>query len=135
MISRQKARELRSMIEKAAVSLTDQEASEAVELTGRYPNDGSLVHAGRRINWKGQLYRAAVDLWATDANDPDHAPTLWEKVMYRDGIRIIPEVITAGQAFSLGERGWWGDDLYESLIAANVYTPAQYPAGWQKVGP
>lgn len=123
------------MIEKAAASLSDKDASEAVELSAHYPGDGSLMAAGTRINWKGQLYRAAVDLWATEQNDPDHAPTLWEKVLYRDGIRIIPEVITAGLAFGLGERGWWGDDIYESLIPANVHTPAQHPAGWKKVVP
>lgn len=124
---------LRAMIEKAAVSLDDSDASRAVELSGRYPGDGSLVQAGTRINWNGRLKRAAADLWAAEENDPDHAPNLWEDVMYRDGIRIIPEVITAGTAFSLGERGWWGDELYESLLEANVYTPAQYPAGWRKV--
>ena len=26
--------------------------------------------------------------------------------------------------------GWWNNNLYQSTIAANVYTPAQYPAGW-----
>lgn len=134
-MKRSHALKLREMMEKAAASLSDKDASEAVELSGRYPNDGSLIAAGSRINWKGQLNRAAVDLWATEQNDPDHAPTLWEKVLYRDGIRIIPEVITAGLAFALGERGWWGDDLYESLIPANVHTPAQHPAGWKKVEP
>lgn len=132
-MKRSYALKLRQIMEKAAAGLSDKDASEAVELSGRYPNDGSLIAAGSRINWKGQLYRAAVDLWATEQNDPDHAPTLWEKVLYRDGIRIIPEVITAGLAFGLGERGWWGDDLYESLIPANVHTPAQHPAGWKKV--
>lgn len=124
---------VRDMMHKAASSLSDKDASEAVELSGRYPNDGSLVSAGTRINWQGQLYRASVDLWATELNDPEHAPTLWEKIMYRDGIRIIPEVITAGAAFAKGERGWWRDELYESLILANVYTPAQYPEGWKKL--
>ena len=133
MITREKAYKLREMIEKASASLDDKDASEAVELYERYPNDGSLIKNGTRINWDGVLYRAAVDLWATEQNDPEHAPSLWEKVMYRDGIRIIPEIITAGLAFALGERGWWGDDLYESLIAANVYTPTQYPDGWQLV--
>lgn len=128
-----RARALRPLIEKAAASLSDADASRAVELSGRYPGDGSLIEATTRINWKGQLKRAAAALWATTENDPDHAPNLWEDVMYRDGIRIIPEVITAGTAFSLGERGWWGDELYESLLEANVYTPAQYPAGWRKV--
>lgn len=133
MITRQKALKLREMIEKASASLDDKDASEAVELFERYPNDGSLIQNGTRINWNGVLYRAASDLWATELNNPDNAPTLWEKVMYRDGIRIIPEVITAGLAFSLGEKGWWGDDLYESLMNANVYTPVQYPSGWRLI--
>ena len=133
MITRQKARELRKMIEKAAASLPDKDASEAVELSRGFPNDGSLIDAGTRINWRGQLYRAAVSLWATEQNDPDHAPTLWERVMYRRGIRIIPEVITAGLAFSQGERGWWGDDLYESLYDNNVNNPERWSQGWRLI--
>lgn len=121
---------LRAMIEKAAASLDDKDASEAVELSRGFPNDGRLIDAGTRINWKGALYRAAVSLWATEQNDPDHAPTLWEKVLYRDGIRIIPEVITVGLAFSKDEIGWWGDELYKSLYDNNVQTPAAWPAGW-----
>lgn len=121
------------MIEKAAASLPDRDASEAVELSRGFPSDGSLIDAGTRINWRGALYRAAVALWATEQNDPDHAPTLWERVLYRDGIRIIPEVITVGLAFSKGEIGWWGDDLYKSLYDNNVQTPAAWPAGWVMV--
>ena len=132
-MKRSHALKLRQMIEKAAASLDDKDASEAVELTRNYPNDGSLVSAGTRINWKGILYRAAVDLWATKQNDPDHAQVLWEKIMYRDGVRIIPEVITAGTAFSRGEIGWWGDVLYESLFDNNVQTPAAWPAGWKEL--
>lgn len=112
---------------------SDALASTAVGIYPRLKNDGSLVHAGTRINWDGKVKRAAVDLWDTAENDPDHAPTLWEDIEYREGYRIIPEVITAGTAFSKGERGWWGDDLYESLIDANVYTPEQYAYGWDKV--
>ena len=133
MISRSEAHQLRAMIEKAAALLPDKDASKAVGLSGKYPNDGSLVKAGMRIGWKSALYRAAADLWATEQNDPEHAPTLWEKVLYRDGIRIIPEVITAGLLFSKGEIGWWGDDLYKSRFDNNVQTPAAWPAGWELV--
>lgn len=133
MISRAEAHQLRAMIEKAAALLDDKDASKAVELSTGYPNDGSLVKAGTRIGWKGALYRSAVDLWATEQNDPEHAPTLWEKVLYRDGIRVIPEVITVGLMFSKGEIGWWGDDLYRSLFDNNVQTPAAWPAGWEFV--
>ena len=131
MKPQERARQLRPFVIKAAASLDDKDASEAVELYGNYPNDGSvLVQNGTRINWHGDLYRAAVDLWGSEQNDPDHAPTLWEKIMYRNGIRIIPEVITVGLAFSQGEKGWWGDDLYESLYDNNVNNPERWPQGW-----
>lgn len=32
-----------------------------------------------------------------------------------------------------GECGWWCDVLYRSTIAANVWTPEAYPAGWEAV--
>ena len=80
------------------------------------------------------LKMAAVDLWDTVENNPDNAPALWKDIAYRQGIRIIPETIMVTEAFSKGERGWWGDVLYESLIDANVWTPDAYPAGWALVG-
>ena len=127
----EQARKLRPIIEKAAESLTDADASIAPTLFPSLKQSGKLVKAGTRINWKGKVKRAAVDLWDTQENDPDHAPTLWESIAYRDGIRIIPDVITAGTMFAEGELGWWNDVLMQSIIPANVYTPVQYPAGWK----
>ena len=129
----EQARKLRKLIEQAAASLPDKEASEGAALFPRLKADGSLVSAGTRINWGGVIKRAAVDLWDTDANSPDNAPTLWEDIAYRQGYRIIPATITAGAAFGLGECGWWGDTLYRSTIASNVWTPDAYPAGWEAV--
>lgn len=131
-MKREEALKLRKIIEQAAVALPDKEASEAATLFPRLKEDGSLIPAGTRINWNGIVKRAAVDLWDTEENNPDKAPALWEDISYREGFRIIPETITAGTAFSLDECGWWEDTLYRSLIAANVYTPEQYPAGWEE---
>lgn len=129
-----KAIKLRSLIEQAATSLPDKEASEGVELFPPLREDGSLVSAGTRINWNGVVKKAATDLWDTAANNPDNAPTLWADLAYKDGYRFIPEVITVTTAFALGECGWWGDELYRSLLTANIYTPAVYPNGWEVVG-
>lgn len=129
----EQARKLRPLMVKAAQSLDDKDASEAVELFGGMQYDGSLISAGTRINWHGTLKQAAVDLWDEEQNNPDNAPTLWQDIAYRDGIRIIPAIITAGEAFVKGELGWWNDAVYESLIEANVYTPDAYPAGWSLV--
>ena len=132
-ITLERARQLRAMIEAAAGNLTDADASTAAELFPRLKQDGSLVSAGTRINWNGKVKRAAVDLWDRTENNPDNAPTLWEDLAYRDGIRVIPETITAGTAFAKDELGWWGDTLYKSLLDANVWTPEQNASGWEKV--
>lgn len=124
---------LRTAIETAASSLDDATASLATMLFPQLKHDGSLVKAGTRINWNGTIKRAASDLWDTVENNPDNALSLWEDIDYREGYRIIPETITAGTAFAIGERGWWEGILYESLITGNVYTPTAYPAGWRVV--
>lgn len=133
MITIERARQLRALIEQAATFLSDADASKGVELFPGLKGDGSLVSHGTRITFNGKLYRAAVDLWDTAENTPDTAPTLWEELLYRDGIRIIPETITVGLAFSSGELGWWGDELYRSKVDSNVYTPDEYAQNWEKV--
>lgn len=132
-MTRNEALRLRAIVEQAASSLDDQTASEGAALFPRLKADGSLVSAGTRINWNGVIKRAAVDLWDTTENNPDNAPSLWTDIAYREGIRIIPETITVAQAFALDELGWWQEHVYRSTIAANVYTPDQYAAGWELV--
>lgn len=111
----------------------DATASRAVEFHPEMEYNGKLIPAKTRINWHGTLKRPAVDIWDIKENNPDNAPTLWEDIAYKGGFRIIPEVITATLAFSEGECGWWGDQLYRSKVSGNVYTPAVYPANWELV--
>lgn len=132
-MKRSEALRLRRIIEQATVSLDDKTASEGAMLFPRLKGNGELVKAGTRVNWNGKIKRAAVDLWDTEANNPENAPTLWEEINYRDGYRIIPAVITVTTAFAKDEYGWWGDKLYKSLRDVNVYTPDQYRAGWEEV--
>ena len=133
-MTRARAIQLRAVIEQAAQTLDEKTISEAPELCRALKQDGSLVRAGTRINWNGTIKKAAVDLWDTEVNDPDHAPSLWADIAYRDGYRIIPETITVTTAFSKGEKGWWTDGkLYESKVDSNVYTPAQYADNWKEI--
>lgn len=120
-------------IEMLTASLDDATASTVIPLYPAMRYDGSLIEHGTRINWNGTLKRAAIDLWDREDNDPDHAPDMWEDILYRDGYRIIPDVITVGLAFAKGERGWWGDELMESTADNNVYTPAAWPDNWKVV--
>lgn len=72
----ERARVLRKNIITSSASLEDRVASETPELFGRLDENGDLIKAGTRVNWKGLLKRAAVDLWDTKENNPDNAPSL-----------------------------------------------------------
>lgn len=133
MITKAKALKIRSLAMESAVAMDDVNASTVPEMFPKLKQDGSLVSAGTRINWNGQLKKAAADLWDTEENNPDSAPALWEDLNYVNGYRVIPETVTAAQAFSKGERGVWKGVVYESTQDNNVWNPVQFAAGWQKI--
>lgn len=112
---------------------TDADASKFTPLFPKLKGDGSLVKVGTRIASGDKLYRSRVDLWDTAENAPENNPSLWEEIMYKKGIRIIPNNITAENPFKTGERGWFNDNLYESIIDNNVWTPTAYPNGWKLI--
>lgn len=133
-MTRDEALKIRAQVEAGAAALPDMEASVEPTLSRTMRYDGKLIPAGTRINWGGILKRAAVDMWDIEENNPDNALDLWENVLYRDGIRVIPDVITAGLAFSFGEIGWWGDVLKRSIRPGektNVHTPEEAPELWE----
>lgn len=131
-MTKDQAYKLRALLEQAAQSLPDKEASEVPGLFPRLKGEGALIATGDKINWNGRIKRAANALWDTPENNPDNAPDLWENIDYREGYRIIPDTITTGLAFAVDEYGWWGDALYRSKLAANVWTPEEKPDGWEE---
>lgn len=133
MITRAKALKIRSLAMDSAIEMDDVNASSIPEMFPKLKQDGSLVAYGTRINWNGQLKKAAVDLWDTAENNPENAPTLWEDINYVNGYRVIPEVITAALSFSKGEKGVWKDAVWESTQDNNVWNPEQFASGWKKI--
>ena len=115
-----------------SLDIPDATASRMVAYYPELTGDGSLVKAGTKINWRGQLKKAAVDLWDTETNTPDAAPTLWADIAYRDGIRIAPETFTSTNAAAMDELMWFGEHIYRSGMAGNVYTPEQAPNAWEQ---
>lgn len=132
-MTRKEAIRIRGIIETSSQSLDDKTASTVPTFFPKLKEDGSLIKAGTKIHWNGSVKKAAVDLWDTKENNPDTAPTLWANIDYRDGYRLIPDIITVTTAFAKDECGWWKGKLYKSLVDANVYNPEQYAANWEEV--
>lgn len=116
-----------------SLDIRDATASRMVDYYPELTGDGSLIKVGTKINWHGALKKAAVDLWDTEANTPDAAPTLWADIAYKSGIRIAPETFTATNAAAMDELMWFGEHIYKSKMAGNVYTPEQAPGVWEIV--
>ena len=133
--TKEEAVAFRRQIEKAAIHLDDKAASESPDFYENMKYDGKAISAGTRINFEGVLFKAVVDLWDREENNPDNAPNLWEKINYHNGVRVIPEIITVTTAFAKDELGYWEADgkTYKSRKEANVHTPAAYPEGWEEV--
>lgn len=129
-MTREEAIAFRKLVELGSLNLDDKMVSTAPDVLPRLKEDGSLIKNGTRINWNGLIKRASVDLYDTKENNPDNAPTLWEDVLYKNGIRIIPETITAGLMFKKSELGYWKDKLYKCLLDNCVWNPKQNPQAW-----
>lgn len=131
MMTREQTKAFLNAFIKLRDGITDQQASLSVDIYPSLKEDGSLVKVGTRIKWNNTIMKAAVDLYDTKENNPTNTPALWEAINYKEGYRIIPEVITTTSAFALNECGWWNNQLYKSLIDSNVWTPDQHAGGWE----
>jgi hypothetical protein len=79
MISRQKALALRRLIEKAVISLSDEDALDAVELFPAY-QVGVAYKEGFRFNYNGKLYKVLQDHTSQTDWKPESTPSLYAEV-------------------------------------------------------
>ena len=136
MLSAAKIRKLRAMIEKAAASLADDDALEAVELFPAWKPDTAYA-ADERIRSGEKLYRC-VQAHTSQADwTPDAAPALWTEVARPGEIPVWKQPSGAQDAYQKGDRVRYPDEsgpVYESLTDGNVWPHDAYPEGWRKIG-
>jgi hypothetical protein len=126
----ERARQLRPYIEKAAVSLTDADALESVELFPAWAA-GVAYTVDERIQYGGTLYRV-VQAHTSQADwTPDKTPALFVVVSLDEWPEFV-QPTGAHDAYKKGDKITFEGKHYISLIDANVYSPTAYPAGWQE---
>ena len=127
------ATKLRPLIERAAQSLDDADALEAVTLFPLW-KPGEEYKAGQKVQDKGILYTVLQDHTSQDGWAPNVAPSLFAKVLIPDP-DIIPdwEQPSSTNPYMKGDKVRFEGGVYESLIDNNVWSPSAYPAGGKKV--
>ena len=126
----ERARALRPYIEKAAISLTDEDALQAVELFPQWIT-GRAYAVDERLQYKNVLYRV-VQAHTSQADwTPDITPALFVVVSLDEWPEFI-QPTGSHDAYNKGDKVTFEGKHYISLIDGNVYSPAAYPAGWQE---
>jgi hypothetical protein len=133
-MKREHAYKLRELMHKAAISLGDEDALEAVELFPAWAADKSYA-ADERIRYGEKLYRC-VQAHTSQADwTPDATPALWTEVAKPGEIPVWKQPTGAQDAYNKGDRVWYpdrGTDIYVSTVDNNIWSPEAYPAGWEK---
>lgn len=126
----ERARALRPYIEKASISLPDEDALQAVELFPQWVTGHSYV-VNDRLQYNGILYRV-VQAHTSQADwTPDITPALFVIVSLDEWPEFV-QPTGAHDAYNKGDKVTFEGKHYISLIDGNVFSPAEYPAGWQE---
>ena len=129
-MTREEAYAYRRKIEQAAESQDDAQALESIELFPKW-EAGLSVAVGERYQHLGKLYRV-VQAHTTQADwEPQDTPALWTEVSL-DEWPEWKQPTGAHDAYNTGDKVTFEGAHYVSLIDGNIWSPAAYPAGWER---
>lgn len=134
-IKAEDATEFRSTVDAIINTLTDEQAISAVVL---FPVWQANVEykTGDRVRYDGKLYKVIQDHNSQLDWTPVNAPSLFASLLTDEEQpeNILPWVQPdSTNAYSIGDKVIFEEKIYESLVDNNVWSPVDYPAGWQLV--
>lgn len=128
----EKARILRPLIEKAAAALDTEDAITGLDLFPQWKPE-QVYEFGQRVRYNGTLYSVVQAHTSQASWTPDIATSLFAKVLIPTDNEIPEwEQPNASNAYMKGDTVHYNGATYTSTIDNNVWSPSDYPAGWQK---
>ena len=129
-MKRSKLYQLREIIEKASVNLSDEDALSAVELFPTW-EAGKAYEANARVLYGGKLYK--VNQAHTSQADwtPEATPALFSKVAMPGEIPEWKQPQGAHDAYNIGDKVTHNGKTWVCTSDANVYAPGVF--GWDEV--
>ena len=129
-MKREHAYKLRELMHKAAVSLLDEDALEAVELFPMWAAE-TVYAADERIRYAEKLYRCVQAHTSQTDWTPDVTPALWTEVAKPGEIPVWKQPTGAQDAYRIGDKVHYPgkeDPVYVCVIDYNVFPPDV--SGW-----
>ena len=116
-------------------NLTDAQALQVPMLFDEFDGRGVDYSVGKKVVYKGVLYKV-IQAHTSQADwTPATAPSLFAKVINETIDGSVPEFEQPDSTnpYMKGDKVIFNGKVYESLIDNNVYSPEAYPAGWKEV--
>lgn len=135
----QMAEQLRKALQMFVRSLSDEEAMEVAtvypkyEIGKTYKVDDIFIYGENNVG-DPQLYRVVQDHISQEDWFPNITASLYSPIgLTEEGYPIWSRPTGAHDSYDLGDIVEYNGTLYKSLINGNVYSPDEYPAGWEVV--
>ena len=100
---------------------------------------GKAYAVGERVLYLGVLYKVIQAHTSQAGWEPNIAPSLFAKnliVKDEEGEQVdIPEWVQPDSTnpYMIGDKVIFGGKVYQSVIDNNVWSPTDYPQGWEEV--
>lgn len=133
----QLAEQTRKALQMFAQTLGDDDAMEVAAVFPKYTVGKSykadeLFTYGTNAVGDPQLYRVVQAHTSQEDWTPDATASLYTPIgLNDDGYPVWSQPTGAHDAYNTGDIVDYNGTLYRSLIDGNVYSPDEYPAGWE----
>ena len=131
------AEQFRKALQMFAQSLSNEKALEvatvfdAWEVGKTYAVGDYLTHGVNEVG-DVQLYKVVQAHTSQEYWKPNEAASLYEPIgLTEEGYPVWSKPSGAHDAYNEGDIVDYNGTLYVSLIDGNVYSPDEYPAGWE----
>jgi hypothetical protein len=131
------AEQFRKALQMFATSLSDEKAMEIVSVydewvSGKAYNVGEFVRYGENSVGDYQLYKVVQTHTSQADWTPDVATSLFAPIgLNDDGYPVWSRPTGAHDAYNKDDIVDYNGTIYKSLIDGNVYSPDEYPQGWE----
>lgn len=133
----QAAEQIRRALQFFAQTLGDEEALEvatvypAYRVGVAYKADELFTYGENNVG-DPQLYRVVSDHTSQEDWKPSETAALYVPIGLNEaGYPIWSKPTGAHDAYNIGDIVEYNETLYKSLIDGNIYSPDEYPAGWE----
>ena len=97
--------------------------------------EGVTYKVNQYVMYKEVLYKVLTEHNSQASWTPDVSPSLFAKVLIDPTGETIPDWVQpdSTNAYMIGDKVKYEGVVYVSLIDNNIWSPVDYPAGWQIV--